>query len=104
MKIQFKDGSQTYLEAVITYLAIDESAIEVVLENDNFYITSQFRGIDDTETMVSLEKYSDADDLENEVEPLEVINLKLKELEVNVMINKTWEKVNLEDNFKGFGR
>lgn len=104
MKVKFKDANQTYLETKITYLAVDESAIEVVAETDSFYITSQFRGIDDTETMISLEKYEDSDDLENEKPPVEVTNFKLADLEVYLMINNTWEKVNLEDNFKGFGQ
>lgn len=104
MKVRFKSSAETYLETEITYLAIDESAIEVVTENDSFYITSQFRGIDDTQTMISLEKYEDSDDLENEKLPIETINLKLADLEVSVMLNKTWERVDLEDNFKGFGR
>ena len=104
MKVRFKDSMETYLEGEITYLAIDDSAIEVVTGDGTFYITSQFRGIEDRETMISLEKYEDSDDLENEKPPVETINLKLADLEVYVMLNKTWEKVVLEDNFQGLGQ
>lgn len=103
MKIRFNSGSETYLERSISYVAIDESAIEVVTEEGTFFITSQYRKLEDRETMVALEKYNDSDDLEKEIPPVEVRNLKLKELEVWIMINKTWERVNLADDFQGFG-
>lgn len=100
MKIRMINKDEVILEMPIDYIAIDDSAVEVVTEDGFFYITSQFRKLSDSKTMVELEKYEDSEDIDNEKPAIESIKLPLEELKIEVMLNKAWEELVFEDNFK----